>query len=103
MVTDETIERLRWHAGLQEMVAEQVPSIASCTWPRGRAGKDLQEAIEDCLITLAKLNRELSGEVPSAAVVRAETVPLSLVYAVTEIIRMTRESQEQATDQQSAR
>jgi len=102
MVTDAIIERLRWHAGLHETAAEDIPSIASTTWPRGRGANDLQEALADCLNTLATLNLELNGEVPSAGAVRARDVPRSLAYAMTEIIRMIRECHDQAPDQQDA-
>ena len=90
------------HAGLQERTTEDAPSIAWSTWPRGRLAPGLQESLVDCLRTLDALNRELNGEVPSTAAVRAAHVPRSVAYAITEIVRMIRDCQEQARDHTDA-
>lgn len=104
MITEATVERLCWHAGLQKGLGENVPSIAWSTWPRGRAAKDLEEAVADCLNALATLNRELNGEPASPAAVHgAGDVPRKLAYAMIEIVRVIRDSQGQAQDQESRR
>ena len=62
----------------------------------------LETAVEDCLNLLDALNRELNGDVPSVGVVHVESVPLSLVYSIAEILRMIRDSQDQARNPQDA-
>jgi len=83
-------------------MVENAPSIASSTWPRGRVAKEFADSVADCLNTLAALNRELNGELPSSGAVRAADVPRKLVYAMTEIVRMIRECWQQAGDQEAA-
>lgn len=103
MITDRTISRLRWHAGLDETgKTDGLSSIASNTWPKGRLTPNFQKAVTDCLDTLVILNREINGDVPSSSSVWAKDLPRSLVYAMTEITRMIRNSQEQAQDQNDA-
>ncbi|NNF64214.1 MAG: hypothetical protein HKN07_08120 [Acidimicrobiia bacterium] len=48
-------------------------------------------AIADCLDVLVKLNHELNGELPSAGFDCGPELPRSLVYSISEIIRMIRE------------
>ncbi len=96
MITSTTVSRLRWHAGLDERGADDVPSVSSCAHPMGSPTSSLQAAVADCLQTLAVLNREMNGDVPSSTVGGVEEVPRSLVYAVSEIVRMLRDCQEHA-------
>jgi uncharacterized alpha-E superfamily protein len=103
MALSKTIVRLRWHAGLEEGPTDEVPSIASSTWPRGRLSENLEPALLDCFRTLSSLNRELNGEVASSAVAHSGDLPRSLVYAVSEIVRLLRECQEEAGNQRDAR
>jgi hypothetical protein len=93
------IDRLRWHAGLQEIETADSPSVASSTWPRGQVSKALQPAVVDCLRTLAAVNLELNreGRRPVA------DVPRGLAYAVAEIVRMIRECHEHASEQRDAK
>jgi len=102
MVSSIAITRLLWHAGLDDGGSTDVPSIALNTWPRGSLTPDFHEAIADCLYTLATLNREMNGDVPSRTAVRVEKIPRSLVYAMTEIIRMIRDCQEHTQGQSDA-
>lgn len=98
MIADTTISRLLWHAGLDGRETD-APSIASNTWPRENLSPAFHEAVVDCLCTLATLNRELNGDIPSRTTVCVEDVPRNLVYAVTEIVRMIRDCQEHAQGQ----
>lgn len=102
MVTEPTISRLRWHAGLQKGMSEDVPSIASSTWPSGQLVQGLQEALVDCLRTLGSLNQELNSQASLAEGVHASDVPRSVAYAVTEIVRIIRDCQNDAQDQNDA-
>jgi len=102
MAAQEIIARLRWHAGLQRSIEEDVPSIASRTWPRGHLAEDFEEAVADCLRTLDTLNREWNGAVPSSQIASCDDIPRGLVYAITEVIRMIRECQEHASERRAA-
>lgn len=103
MIVDATTKRICWHAGLELEGPEDIPSVSSSTWPRGRATGELRNAVDDCLKILAGLNRELNGEVPSHTVSHALDIPRRLVYAVAEVVRMIRMSQEQAQTEDNER
>ena len=101
MVSERTIGRLRWHAGLDDTATAQnaMPSIASSTWPKGRVNSGVEQALADFLRTLSVLNRELNGESPSAvASTHVADLPRSLVYAITEVISRLRECQVRTTN-----
>lgn len=101
MVSQATVSRLRWHAGLEEHVTQDVPSVASSTWPRGQVQDGLQKALTDCLRTMGSLNHEWNQQEPRVSVGAAE-VPRRVAYAVTEIIRCIRECQRDARDERDA-
>jgi hypothetical protein len=69
----------------------------------GAYSADLERAVSDCLLALASLNAELNGEVPSSSSPDdRQDLPRSLVYAVIEVARMLRASQDHATDTSAA-
>lgn len=95
MVTKETLSRLRWHAGLEDRVIGDVPSIASCSWPGSRSAGDFELAFGDYLDVLQVLNHELNGETPShVESAHAAVLPRDLVYAISEVIRFLNERHE---------
>ena len=99
MLTANTLERLRGHAGLKESNSVDIPFISECTWPRGRVNANLESSFADFISTLDDLNRELNGEFPPSSTSKASDIPRDVVYAVTEIIRMLRESLDDAESQ----
>jgi hypothetical protein len=94
-----TAERLRWHAGFSVSLEDGSPSISTCTLP-GRSSdvKQMEAAISDLLATLAKLNLELNGAVPSLTDGGQADVPRDVAYAVTEIIRLLRNRADESGD-----
>jgi hypothetical protein len=88
--SNETTRRLRWHAGLEQAANGARISIAECIGVT-RIGERLDEALNDLLSTLTQLNGELNGPAPSETTDGADQIPLQLVYAITEIIRMLRD------------
>lgn len=91
MIKTETLERLRQHAGLCQAPSPSFPTIADCTAPRADLLQKLWLAGEDVISTLGALNYELNGATPSSGQICVALIPRSLVYAMTEIIRMVRE------------
>lgn len=99
--SNDTTSRLRWHAGLDQAGDDARVSIADCTRIAGSGdrvdpGREaeaerLDDALDDLLSILTQLNRELNGPVPSETTEGADQIPLQLVYAITEIIRMLRD------------
>ena len=79
--------RLRWHAGLADATDPGIPSVAVSTWPPGEPSAELERAVSDVIGTLERLKRELNGPVPSERVAGADVVPISVAYAVAEIVR----------------
>jgi hypothetical protein len=103
MISERTIARLRWHAGLDDACSATgaLPSIASATWPRGRVNSGLDRALADFLSTLSVLNREVNGQVPSSGEsVHLSDLPRGLVYSVTDVIGKLRECQAHASNGQ---
>jgi hypothetical protein len=101
MVSERTIGRLAWHAGFDDARATSnaLPSIASSTWPKGGVSVELDRALADFVNTLSVLNREINGELPSAAdSAHLADLPRRLVYSVTEVIARLRECQAQAAN-----
>jgi hypothetical protein len=100
MVKKETLSRLRWHAGIEDLDIEGLSSVSACTWPGNNAPiSALEAAVSDFIRTLSSLNHEMNGEVPSETIGgKDENIPRVLVYAVTEVIRMLREYQETTKD-----
>ena len=101
MFSDTTFRRLRWHAGIEEMSAgDSMPSISSCILHRAVDTSKLEGALSDFVATLEVLNHELNGKVPSEHVsLEAPPLPTTLVYAITEVIRLLRDSQATAADE----
>lgn len=93
MAASEAITRILWHAGLPfPSPGTELPqgSISTATW--SLAGID--EAREDLLRTLERLNLELNGSVPSATgdSRKANDFPRQLVWAVEGILRQLEEA-----------
>jgi hypothetical protein len=87
---EETTSRLRWHAGLDQTADVPGPLIVDCTGTEGTPER-LDEALADVLSTLARLNHELNGPVPSASIDGTDHISRLLAYAITEIVRLLRE------------
>jgi hypothetical protein len=88
--SEDTTKRVLWHAGLGESTRQAGAAVVDCTGPAGDASR-LDDALDDLVQTMAALNRELNGEVPSATTEGAEQIPRKLAYAIAEITRMLRE------------
>ena len=82
--------RLSRHAGLAKPRSGDPPSIFEVTGSPRSA--DLDEPIADAIAALGEVNVLLNGAVPSRTVgTAANSVPRSLAYAVSEIVRMLRQ------------
>ena len=105
MFSDTTLRRLRCHAGLEEMSAgDGMPSISSCLPYGAPATSKLEDALSDFVATLGILNHELNGKVPSEHIsAGAPLLPSTLVYAITEVIRLLRDNQARAGDENEKR
>jgi len=90
-IRDATTARLCWHAGIGGPAVVDGTSVASCTWHPKQISSQLDTAVQDFTRTLATLNHELNGSVPSRGGEREDAVPRNLTYAVTEVLRMIRE------------
>ena len=99
MVSKKTITRLCWHAGLSEGGGQDVPSVASTTWPEGHLNPGFRDAMKDCLKVISALNFELNH--PGAGVSDME-LPRVVAYAVVTITLMIRDSQYHSLDQHEA-
>jgi hypothetical protein len=94
MIQPETNTRIRYHAGLQQALDLDVPSLAELLWKKLPA----DESVRDVIHTLQILNTELNGEIPSESSQREQNIPRSVVYGVSEIIRLTRNAAERLQD-----
>lgn len=90
MIQPDTNTRIRYHAGLQQALDTDVPSLAELLWKKQPA----DESIQDVIHTLQILNTEMNGEIPSESSLREQNIPRSVVYGVSEIIRITRNAAE---------
>jgi len=96
-VSSEATRRLRWHAGLDRAAETSGPSIDECA--RAAVGSDrLDEALADFLVTLAELNHELNGEVPSASTGPGEEIPRE----VAEVVSILRDVNDKPADRPGA-
>lgn len=95
MIQPETNTRIRYHAGLQQALDLDVPSLAELLWKKLPA----DESVRDVIHTLQILNTELNGEIPSESSQREQNIPRSVVYGVSEIIRLTRNAAERLQDE----
>jgi hypothetical protein len=87
MANPDTIDRLRWHAGLDDLDDTSVPSVASVTYPDGRT-PGLERAVADFIASLERLNHELNGACPSDATAASDSISRKAAYAVAEVVRM---------------
>jgi hypothetical protein len=74
----------------------QVPSIAECL-SAGGSEDELEHSLADLLAGLEALNHDLNGVVPSESPSAADTIPLDVVYAVTEVLAQLRAHANAAT------
>lgn len=105
-VSDNLISRLRWHAGLEDLSGQSLPSLAACTWPANGLQGSLDGAVDDVVETLSVINHQMNGAVPSETNIADANVSVRLVYAIAEIQRMLRifrESSESSDTQRWAR
>ena len=96
MVTEHTIDRTRWHAGLTEGVASDCQPLFVVVKTEDFAA--LEVSASDCLATLDTLNHELNGPVPSETIGGDDNIPRLLVYAIVEIVRQMWEAEIKASD-----
>lgn len=92
MIHLNTINKICYHAGIYESLDFKVSPIVDLLWKR----QDLNEAVKDILNIFQMLNIELNSEVPSEDCVGEEHIPRRLVYAVGEILLITRLAAEKA-------
>lgn len=92
MLSERTLRRLRWHAGFEQLEEKDVPSVAKCTYRSGNDVPDVRKACADLMSAMTSLNFEVNGPCPSKDTsTRLSALPIGLVYAITEILRMLRE------------
>jgi hypothetical protein len=91
VVSPDTTQRLRWHAGLEQAPAGFPPTIADCTRPT-KLGARLEDALTDFVATLERLNHELNGETPSQTTSGATEIPRAVAYAISEVDRILRDA-----------
>ena len=102
MITEETMKRLRWHAGLAERPsgAGGTP-VAGCIGASDASSSELEPAMSDLFEALGLLNVELNGRLPSESRTATDAVPRSIAYAVAEISRMLRDAAGRGRDDRS--
>lgn len=83
-----TIARLRYHAGLEEQEAVDIPSLAEVLWRR----ESFEKSIDDVFRVLQILNLEMNGTLPSRTIDGEQCFPRKLIYAITEIIALLRKT-----------
>jgi hypothetical protein len=96
MISQETVSRLRWHAGFGASdAAAGMPSISECTWLIDCSEAQLDWALLDVIGTLSRLNIEANGTSPSEpSMQKVEDFPRELIYSLSQILRILRECQE---------
>jgi hypothetical protein len=95
MVSAETRDWLRWHAGLGGWKGSSSPAISEAA----QTGDvdSLNAAWDDLIAALAAMNRELNGDRPSEVTGSGDDdVPRQVAYAISEMVRMLK--QPTATD-----
>lgn len=90
--SDEVAERLRRHAGLEDVTQPTNYSVSSSIRWDGAVDSNLHAALADVIDVLAQLNLELNGERPSNSVEGASSIRRDVVYAVAEIVRLLRDA-----------
>jgi hypothetical protein len=85
--TTDTIDMLRWHAGLiTEAPTSRGPSIDELLFEREPTQGEFDAALLDLLRTLQALSVELNGETPSEVIGTSEKeLPTAAAYAISEI------------------
>jgi hypothetical protein len=92
VVSPDTTQRLRWHAGLEQAVAGSLPTISDCTRPASALATRLEDALADFVATLEQLNHELNGDTPSQTITGATEIPRAVAYAISEVARALRDA-----------
>jgi hypothetical protein len=104
LISNATVKRLRRHADLDEQLADEAPSISGCLSAEVIQAGELEHAVADVLAALDVLNHEVNGAVPSERIAaEAPWLPTTLVYAVTEVIRLLRRRQNETVDGSESR
>jgi hypothetical protein len=87
------LSRLSWHAGLEGTDEGDQPSISASTLKANFSATSIGRATSDVVDLLEELNKDLNGSMPSESTNHAENIPRSLAYAMAEILRLLRDSQ----------
>jgi hypothetical protein len=88
-VSETTGQRLLQHAGLVA-TPDRSPLVDGCLASGEINGPRFDDALEDLIQTLQRLNTELNGEVPSKTFSNSESVPRPVAYSISEITRTLR-------------
>lgn len=88
-------ERLRYHAGLTHDLKSAVCSVADALWQKA----SVAEPIEDVPGMFSRMNRAMNGPVPSESTVHVTHLPVDIVYAATEIIRLLHAARRESPDE----
>jgi hypothetical protein len=89
VISDETRQLLRWHAGLDGDPLDPLSVCGSLA-----AGHGLERALAELIEVMSRLNRELNGNVPSEAMGGGpdDPVPRDVAYAIFEVARELRDA-----------
>lgn len=88
MISDETRQLLRWHAGLHGDPLDPESISGSLA-----AGRGVPLAVAAFMTVLARLNLEMNGAQPStAAEGKDEVIPRDAAYAISEVTRLLGET-----------
>lgn len=93
MVSLETTQRLRRHAGFNSTEDERqpIPSVSWCLGSKDVSSERLEIAMADLVDVVALLNLELNGPTPSQSTHVVQDIPRDVAYAVAEIINLLRQ------------
>jgi len=98
MITQDTINRFRWHAGLEGSLLEE-QSISSILESKDITKSSLRGALTSIVPIFEVLNHELNGMSPSGTIMITDVppeIPRELAYAIAEIVRMLRDCEHEA-------
>jgi hypothetical protein len=91
-MTAETLNLLRWHAGLEKTGPDDKPSIATVTWKTARQKDAIDRATADVLLLLEQVNHDLNGAKPSEISEKASAISRQVVFVIEELRRLLKEA-----------
>jgi hypothetical protein len=91
-MSTQTINLLRWHAGLEKNGPNDRASLASLTWKPADHKDSIDRAASDVLTLISELNHDLNGIKPSEGRDKEPAISRQIVFAVEEIRRMLKEA-----------